>query len=133
MAGAKGYRDLIVWQRAVDFVVEVYKATNGFPREEIYGITSQIRRAAVSIPSNIAEGQARNSPRAFGNYLSISLGSAAELETQLIVAQKIGYLPEASRAKLAKELVEIVCMLHGLLNVQKQKFEGRRQAEETAR
>jgi len=108
MAGAKGYKDLIVWQVAVNFVVEVYKATNGFPREEMYGLTSQIRRAAVSIPSNIAEGQARNSPRTFGNHLNIALGSSAEIETQLIVAQKIGYLPEASREKLVKELTEIV-------------------------
>lgn len=123
MAGAKGYKDLIVWQRAVDFLVEVYKATNGFPRQEIYGPTSQIRRAAVSIPSNISEGQARNSPRALGNHLNIALGSSAELETQFIVAQKIGYLVEANQEKLAKELTEIVRMLHGLLNVQKGKME----------
>lgn len=122
MAGAKSYKDLMVWRRAVDFVVEVYKATNSFPREEIYGITSQIRRAAVSIPSNIAEGQARSSPRAFGNHLNVALGSSAELETQFLVAQKIGYLAEAHQEKLIKELTEIVRMLHGLLNVQKGKL-----------
>jgi four helix bundle protein len=123
MPGAKSYKDLIVWQRAVDFVVEIYKATNGFPREEIYGLTSQIRRAAVSIPSNIAEGQARNSPRAFANHLNIAPGSSAELETQFIAAQRIGYLAEANQEKLVKELTEIVKMLHGLLNVQKGKME----------
>jgi four helix bundle protein len=123
MAGAKGYKDLVVWQRAVKFVVDIYKATNGFPREEMYGITSQIRRAAVSVPSNIAEGQARNSPRAFASHLNIALGSSAELETQLIVANQIGYLEEKALDSLATELTEIVRMLHGLLNVQKGKIE----------
>ena len=123
MAGAKGYKDLIVWQRAVKFVVEVYKVTNGFPREEIYGLTSQIRRAAVSVPSNIAEGQARNSPRAFASHLNIALGSSAELETQLIVANEIDYLDEKDLERLSAELTELVRMLHGLLNVQKGKME----------
>jgi four helix bundle protein len=122
MAGAKGYKDLIVWQRAVKFVVDVYKATNNFPRDEMYGITSQIRRAAVSIPSNIAEGQARNSPRAFASHLNISLGSAAELETQLIVSNEIGHLPKSELERLTAELIEIIKMLNGLLNTQKQKI-----------
>ncbi len=122
MTGAKGYKDLVVWQRAVKFVVDIYKATNGFPREEMYGITSQIRCAAVSVPSNIAEGQARNSPRAFASHLNIALGSSAELETQLIAANQIGYLEEKALDSLATELTEIVRMLHGLLNVQKGKM-----------
>lgn len=124
MAGAKSYKDLIVWQRAVKFVVEVYKATCGFPREEMCGLTSQIRRSAVSIPSNIAEGQARNSPRAFASHLNISLGSAAELETQLIVSNQVGYLAQTDLEKLTTELTEIVRMLHGLLNAQRGKMAG---------
>ncbi len=103
----------------------IYITTNGFPREEMYGLTSQIRRAAVSIPSNIAEGQARNSPRAFSSHLNISLGSAAELETQLIIAQHIGYLAQENLVPLVTELTEIKKMLHGLLNVQRQKSEDR--------
>ena len=122
MAGAKGYKDLIVWQRAAKFVVEVYKATKDFPRDEIYGITSQIRRAVVSTPSNIAKGQARNSPRAFATHLNIVLGSAAELETQLIVAEQIGYLQQSELERLLAELTEIIKMIHGLLNVQKAKW-----------
>lgn len=122
MTGAKGYKDLIVWQRAVKFVVEVYKVTGGFPREEMYGLTSQIRRSAVSIPSNIAEGQARNSPRAFASHLNIALGSAAELETQLIVSQQVGFLSQSDLERLTAELMEIVRMLHGLLNTQREKM-----------
>ncbi len=121
MAGAKSYKDLIVWQRAVRFVVDIYKVTSRFPREEVYGITSQMRRSAVSIPSNIAEGQARNSPRSFENYLNIALGSAAELETQLIVANQIDYLVEKDLGSLVVELTEIMKMLHGLLRVQREK------------
>lgn len=121
MAGAKGFKDLIVWQRAVKFAVDIYKTTNSFPREELYGITSQIRRAAISIPSNVAEGQARNSPRSFGNHLNIALGSSAELETQLIVANQIGHLQKADLEKLSAELTEIVRMLYGLLKVQRGK------------
>ncbi len=131
MGNAKGYRDLIVWQRAVKFVVEIYRATAKFPREEMYGITSQIRRSAVSIPSNIAEGQARNSPRAFASHLNIALDSSAELETQLTIANRIGYLFQADLERLTTELTEIVKMLHGLLNTQRVKLEKRGQGSES--
>jgi four helix bundle protein len=79
-----------VWKLAVDFVKDIYDTTVKFPRAEIYGLTSQIRKAAVSIPSNIAEGQGKNSAKEFRQYLAVSLGSLAELETQLIIAMKIG-------------------------------------------
>ena len=93
--GSNHYRDLEVWRRAIELAKNIYALTESFPKSEIYGLTSQIRRAAVSIPSNIAEGQTRNSPKEFRQFLSISLGSVAELETQLIIAKAIGYIEEA--------------------------------------
>ena len=90
MAGGN-YRNLIAWQKAMELVLEVYKATKTMPKEEIYGLTSQMRRAAVSIPSNIAEGQGRKTPRDFKNFLSIALGSLKELETQILIAQGLNY------------------------------------------
>ena len=86
------HRDLEIWKMGIELVEKIYKGISGFPREEVYGITSQMRRAAVSIPSNIAEGAARNSGKEFIQFLYISLGSLSELETQVIIANKIGYL-----------------------------------------
>jgi four helix bundle protein len=86
------YKELIVWQKAMDLVEEVYKATRSFPREEIYGLTSQLRRAAVSIPSNIAEGQGRSTTPDFLRDLSIPYGSLLEVETQILIAIRLGYL-----------------------------------------
>ena len=86
------HKDLEIWKMGIELVEKIYKGTNGFPREEIYGITSQMRRASVSIPSNIAEGAARNSGKEFIQFLYISLGSLSELETQVIIVNKIGYL-----------------------------------------
>jgi four helix bundle protein len=87
---SRSYRDLEVWKLAIDFVKQVYEITDNFPASENYGLINQIRRAAVSIPSNIAEGQGRNSTKEFRQFLAISLGSLAELETQLIIAKEIG-------------------------------------------
>lgn len=84
-----GYKDLAVWQKSINFTVEIYKLTQTFPKEELYGLTSQIRRAAVSIPSNIAEGNERNSHKEFNQFLHIALGSAAELDTQLLIAKEL--------------------------------------------
>ena len=112
----RNYKDLLVWQRALAFAVEIYRATQRFPREEIYGLTSQIRRAAVSLPSNIAEGQARSTDPAFANHLDIALGSAAELETQLTIACEVGYLSAAVHERLCAELTEITRMIYGLLH-----------------
>jgi len=89
---SRSYRDLDVWKLSIELVKEVYQITQKFPASEIYGLTSQIRRAAISIPSNIAEGQGRNSPKEFRQFLAIALGSMAELETQLIIATEIGYV-----------------------------------------
>ncbi|KAF0108859.1 MAG: S23 ribosomal protein [Anaerolineaceae bacterium] len=112
----RGFKDLIVWQRSVALAVKIYQITRTFPREEIYGLTSQIRRAAISIPSNIAEGHGRGSQSAFASHLDIALGSAAELETQLEIALKIGYLSQENHVSLLAELTEITRMLYGLLN-----------------
>ena len=86
------HKDLEIWKMGIELVEKIYKGTSDFLREEIYGITSQMQRAAVSIPSNIAEGAARNSGKEFIQFSYISLGSLSELETQVIIANKIGYL-----------------------------------------
>jgi len=90
----KTHRDLDVWKNGIELVKKIYILTKDFPKEEIYTLTSQIRRSAISIPSNIAEGAARNSKKEFIQFLYIALGSAAELETQLIVAKELGYIKD---------------------------------------
>lgn len=112
----KSYRELIVWQKAMDMVAEVYKATEGFPREEIYGLTSQIRRAAVSVPSNIAEGQGRKSTNEFLHHLSIARGSLMEVETQLLLAARLSYLKPTDVAPFMERTSEIGRLLNGLYN-----------------
>src|SRR5690606_15035286 len=88
----KTHKDLDVWKLSVELVLDIYKITKNFPKEEIYGLTSQIRRSAISIPSNIAEGAGRNSKKEYVHFLYNSMGSLSELETQLMIAEKIGYL-----------------------------------------
>ncbi len=106
MSEIRSYRDLQVWQRSMDFVVILYQKTNNFPSSEMYGLTNQMRRAAVSIPSNIAEGHTRTRAE-FGRFLRIARGSLAELETQLDLAQRIGYLPQSQFEELTTELTII--------------------------
>ena len=108
------YNDLQVWQRSMAFVKQVYEATKTFPKDELYALTNQLRRAAVSIPSNIAEGHARDSTKEFLHHLSFALGSLAEVETQLILAQDLQYLPKESLLSLIQESTEIGRMLRGL-------------------
>ena len=96
-------------------VASVYKTTSLFPKEELYGLTSQIRRAAVSIPSNIAEGAARNHVNEFRQFLYIALGSGAELETQLIIAKMLGFISDEKSQALINELNSISRMLQGLI------------------
>jgi len=112
----RGIKDLIVWQKSVALAVKIYQVTKKYPREEIYGLTSQIRRAAISIPSNIAEGHGKRSRLSFASHIDIALGSAAELETQLEISIKIGFLSQSDSDSLLAELNEIVKMLYGLLN-----------------
>lgn len=111
----KTHRDLNVWNNSIKLVTMIYEITNDFPKNEIFGITSQIRRAAVSIPSNIAEGAARTSKKEFNNFLSIALGSASELETQIIISKNLEYLSSEKSAILLSELTGIQKMIAGLM------------------
>jgi four helix bundle protein len=88
----RNYRDLIAWQKAMDLVELAYVLTKKFPKEEIYGLVAQLRRAAVSVPSNIAEGQGRGSAKEFSYFLAIAQGSLRELETQMLIAQRLTYI-----------------------------------------
>jgi four helix bundle protein len=110
------YKDLIVWQKSMDLTTEVYKLVKLLPREELYGLSDQMRRAAVSIPSNIAEGQDRRSGKDFKSFLSIARGSKAELETQIEVCVRVGYLKEAEVEKALSLLAEIGRMTTALIN-----------------
>jgi four helix bundle protein len=101
------YKELRIWQKSVDLAVKIYQVTQDFPREEQYGLTSQVRRSAVSIPSNIAEGAGRNSRKDFNNFLGISNGSTCELDTQLIIAQRVNYLDLAVLESIQQDMAEI--------------------------
>jgi four helix bundle protein len=109
------YQDLIVWQKAMDLTVLIYKTTKKLPKEEVYSLTNQMRRAAVSIPSNIAEGQTRHSTKEFMRFLRIAQGSKAELETQLLLCQRIGYLSDSDTVEITNLLQEIGKMLSTLI------------------
>jgi four helix bundle protein len=110
------HEKLEVWNRAVELVINIYKSTKDFPSDEKYGLTSQIRRASISIPANIAEGSARNTTKEFLHFLSIAQGSSSELETELLIAQKLGYLNEKNYIELKTEAESIGRMLIGLSN-----------------
>ncbi len=117
------YEDLEVWQKAMDLVTLVYRLTKGFPKEEVYGLTSQLRRAAVSVPSNIAEGQSRRSTKEFLNYLSMARGSLSEVETQAEIARRLEYIKEEEKLQL-KELTRTVGrLLNGLIRSLEQKLQ----------
>jgi len=111
----QSFRELIVWQKALRLAIEVYNVSKNFPREELYGLTSQIRRAAFSIPANIAEGYARRHLGEYLQFLSIAYGSGAELETGLIIIREIGLLPKKDFDKLMQLLDEVMRMLNALM------------------
>ncbi len=117
---SRSFRDLDVWKLSIEFVKNIYKITNKFPNSEIYGLTSQLRRSAISIPSNIAEGQGRNSSKEFGQFLAIALGSLAELETQVIIAKEIGYLTGENLIPLLADMDVIRKMIKALASSLKQ-------------
>ncbi|MDR4891195.1 MULTISPECIES: four helix bundle protein [unclassified Chryseobacterium] len=110
------FKELLVWQKSIDFVTEVYRTTEIFPKAEIYGLVSQIRRAAISIPSNIAEGNSRRSKPDYLQFLKISRGSCAEVETQLVISKNLNFLSEDEYLKLNERIIEISKMLNGLIN-----------------
>ncbi len=105
------YKTLRVWQRSTSFCISIYKITKQFPSEEQFGIISQLRRASLSIPSNIAEGSKRSTDKSYASFLRISLGSGAEIETQLYIAKELRYLSEKEYDELILELGEIMKML----------------------
>ena len=98
------HKDLDIWKLGIKLVEEIYKITNKFPKDEVYGLTSQMRRAAISIPSNIAEGAARNSKREFNQFLYVALGSLAELETQIIISERLGYIKNQELMELIEKI-----------------------------
>ncbi len=110
----KNYRDLKVWQNSLQIVGDVYRLTGTFPKHELYGLASQMQRAAVSIPSNIAEGHERVSTKEFLHHLSIAHGSRAELETQLFVCEQLSYADTEVTAKLVSRLEEVGKMLRAM-------------------
>lgn len=108
------YKELKVWEKAVNFAVDVYKSTEGLPPDERFGLTSQIRRSVVSVSSNIAEGAGRNTKGEFNQFLGIAYGSICELETQLIIAEKLSFIKRKELEKRSLELVEIQKMIYNL-------------------
>ncbi len=110
----KTHHDLDVWKKSIDLVTAIYKVTELYPKAELYGLTSQIRRCAVSVPSNIAEGAARTSTKEFAQFLSIALGSIAELETQLIVSNNLNYIEKAQFEAMIEQIITIRKMIVGL-------------------
>ena len=110
----KSYKDLIVWQKTMGLVAFVYEITRNFPKEELYGLVSQMRRCAISILSNIAEGRGKQSSKEFVRFLDIAYGSASELETQVLISQRIGYLDQSIVESICSKITEISKMLHSM-------------------
>jgi len=117
----RSYRDLLVWQKAVELALLVYRFSEGFPKHEIYGLTSQVRRAGVSVPSNIAEGYGRGSRREYIQFLSIAQGSLKEMETQTIIAQRLGYATLSQSDSVLSECEVVGKMLGSLIRSLKTK------------
>jgi four helix bundle protein len=109
------YKDLIVWQKAVAMVTDVYRATQSFPKDETYGLSSQLRRSAVSVASNIAEGQGRLSKREFRQFLGQARGSLIEMETQVVIGANLGYVTQDTLGRLMTVSGEVSRLLHGLM------------------
>lgn len=112
----KDYKDLIVWQKGIEIVDNIYSITNKFPKAEIYGLASQMNRAAISIPSNIAEGFVRHHPKEYRQFLYISLGSCAELDTQIVIANRRNYITKEILEELAEKINHESRMLVSLIN-----------------
>ncbi|MFA7000144.1 MAG: four helix bundle protein [Candidatus Paceibacterota bacterium] len=112
----KSYKDLIVWQKGIQLVVLIYQLLNKFPKEEVFGLSSQIKRSAVSIPSNIAEGKMRGSNNEFRRFLLIAYGSGAELETQIEISKKLEKTKNLNYREIDELLLEIMKMLNKLIN-----------------
>ncbi len=118
----RSHEKLDVWKRSIDFVVEVYRLTESFPLDEKFGLTSQIRRASVSIPANIAEGAARESDKEFVRFLSIAQGSTSEVETEMLIANRLGYITSQKHVAIKSSLDDIGRMITGLSKHLKRKM-----------
>jgi len=110
----QNYRELIAWQKAMELAEAVYQVTKAFPRDETYGLASQLRRAAVSIPSNVAEGQGRRSTKEFAHFLGVAYGSLQETETQIVLASRLGYLQDGQETELLEQTAEVGKLINGL-------------------
>lgn len=117
----KGYRDLLVWQRAMDLVVEVYRLSDTLPRDEKYGLVQQMRQAAVSVPSNVAEGHGRDHLGDYLHHLSIANGSLMEVETQVMIAGRMAYLSKETEDRALAQAAEVGRMLAGLVRALKRR------------
>lgn len=120
----RGFKDLLVWQKAMDLIEEVYRLTQTFPKQETYGLSTQIQRAAVSIAANIAEGNGRDSTKEYVHHLAFSLGSLAEVETYLVVAARLGYAKQQITSALESKCDEIGRMLRGLQKALRKKLQS---------
>ncbi len=116
MAISRNYRDLLVWQKAMDLVEAIYDITREYPKAEEFGLKAQMRRAAVSIPTNIAEGQGRHRPKMFRQFLDIAMGSLSELETQVYLSVRLRLLTKEKSIAICSRCEEIVKMIYGLAN-----------------
>jgi four helix bundle protein len=112
----KSFHDLVAWQKSMELVTEIYRVSQRFPKEEMFGLTSQVRRAAVSIPSNIAEGRGKSSAGEFQQFLHHAKGSLAEVETQVIIAINLGYLATEEVSHINELIARVGRLLHGLLS-----------------
>ncbi|TDX84804.1 four helix bundle protein [Epilithonimonas xixisoli] len=110
------FKELIVWQKSINLVTEIYRITEKFPSNEIYGLTSQLRRASVSVPSNIAEGNTRRSKADYIQFLRIARGSCSEIETQIIISKNLGFIDNTIFETLSFNIIEISKMINGLIN-----------------
>ncbi|MDO8492883.1 MAG: four helix bundle protein [bacterium] len=119
------YSELLVWQKAIDLVTEIYELTSKFPPQEIYGLTSQMRRSAVSMPSNIAEGRYRGTRKDYLQFLRIAYGSGAELETQIIIAKRLSFSKNLNYNKVDGLLLEVMKMLNKILSKMKDADNGK--------
>jgi len=115
------HKDLEVWKKSLGLVTDIYRLTKNFPKDEVYGLIAQMKRAAVSIPSNIAEGASRNSGKEFIQFLYIALGSASELETQIIISRNLSYIDDSETKLNLKQIESLKKMLNGLITYMKTK------------
>jgi four helix bundle protein len=112
----QSYRDLIVWQKSIELVKEIYRLVRRFPKYETYGLADQLRRSSVSVPSNIAEGQARQHTKEFRQFLFTALGSISEVDTQIIIAKELNYISSNEAKQIETQIIEIKKMLYVLIS-----------------